>query len=463
MGRLSSLFPRRIAGQLAIVVVAAVVLGQFVNAAVILIGLEREPSEALRAGVGPVITVARLLGQSSGNREVAAAIAVGAARAHPNFEFALGQSAEMGASTAQAASPVIEFLQDELGSGFQVSAFDPGRPEELGVKIQLQRGMVLTASLPADIPARSPVGGPTVLILALAGPVLGFLTLWAARALLAPLARFASATERFGPDAPLPEQEPEEVQNTARVLTRMRDRIRDLTEDRAQLLAAVHDLRAPIIRLRLKSGFVEDEAVRAEMLFELDQVDAVIRTALSFIRNGRAQSLPPRADIAGILQTISRQFAEIGKDVTYQGPDHLLLEGESYDLQRAITILVENGVKRGRAVMLRLRPMSSTSVEITVEDDSAELADADHEDALDFLARGAAARARSDRHEEPGLSTARAAVQAFGGIMSFTDRASSGLIVRVELPAGSLFRSLPSSSPDASDPAEGSHAPPMSS
>jgi signal transduction histidine kinase len=58
------------------------------------------------------------------------------------------------------------------------------------------------------------------------------------------------AAENFTPNgdlAPLPERGPHEIRIAARALNQMRERIKNMIEERTHMLAAVsHDLRTPI-------------------------------------------------------------------------------------------------------------------------------------------------------------------------------------------------------------------------
>jgi signal transduction histidine kinase len=131
---------------------------------------------------------------------------------------------------------------------------------------------------------------------------IGLLGWWAARSLTLPLRSFARAAENFSPEgeiAPLPERGPYEIKTAARALNHMRERIKGLVDDRTRMLAAVgHDLRTPITRLRLRSEFIEDDSARAEMLRDLDQMNAMVESVLLFLQNGKAQGVMTTIDLA---------------------------------------------------------------------------------------------------------------------------------------------------------------------
>ena len=199
------------------------------------------------------------------------------------------------------------------------------------------------------------------------------LSRWAARGLTAPLKRFAHAAEEFSLDSdptPLAEVGPEEVRIASRALNRLQQRVKDLVKERTRMLAAIgHDLRTPITRLRLRAEFVEDEANRAEMLRDLGQMTRMIHSALSYFRYGQDPGRRTLVDLNSMLQTIRDQFADLGAAVSFEGPDHLLIRGHPDELLRAVTNLVENAAKFGTTTIMRARQAGADMVEIEVADD----------------------------------------------------------------------------------------------
>ena len=264
------------------------------------------------------------------------------------------------------------------------------------------------------------------------------LSLWAARALTAPLSAFAKAAENFsvnGAAPSLPERGPEEVRSVAKALNRMRERITTLIDDRTKMLAAIsHDLRTPITRMRLRAEFIDDEMHRHRMMSDLDQMRSMLESVLSFLRNDRRLEAMTLTDIASALQLVVDQFADIGHKVTYQGPEHAMATVRPDDLTRSITNLVENSVRYGALVTIRLATSADTAT-IEVEDDGPGISDARKDVMLEPFVRGDDARNMDETTGFGlGLSIARAIVLAHNGRLSMHDRQPHGLIVRIELP-----------------------------
>jgi signal transduction histidine kinase len=281
-------------------------------------------------------------------------------------------------------------------------------------------------------------GGPWIITLLFALISVTVLGLWAAYALAAPLSSFARAAENFSLDVagePLPERGPEEIRSVARALNRMHERIARLMSDRTKMLAAIsHDLRTPITRLRLRAEFIEDEGNRKRMLIDLDQMRSMLESVLSLLRNDRKIEAVTLVDIASTLQLVADQFGDMGHIVHYEGPLSATAVARPDELHRGVTNLVENAVRFGAEVTIRL-DISGTKLVIDVEDDGPGISDARKQEMLEPFVRGDDARTMDESTGFGlGLSIARAIALAHGGELSLHDREPHGLIVRMQLP-----------------------------
>jgi signal transduction histidine kinase len=306
------------------------------------------------------------------------------------------------------------------------------------VGIALPDGSLISARVLRDPRPRPFWAGSWIATLLFAIVSVSLLSLWAARALTAPLSAFAKAAESFsvnGAAAALPERGPEEIRFVAKALNRMRERITALIDDRTKMLAAIsHDLRTPITRMRLRAEFIEDEVHRHRMMSDLDQMRSMLESVLSFLRNDRKLEAMTLTDVASTLQLVADQFSDIGHKVSYEGPQHAMATVRPDDLTRSVTNLVENSVRYGALATIRLVASPDTAT-IEVEDDGPGISDARKEVMLEPFVRGDDARNMDDTTGFGlGLSIARAVALAHGGKLSLHDRQPHGLIVRIELP-----------------------------
>lgn len=257
--------------------------------------------------------------------------------------------------------------------------------------------------------------------------------LWAVRRATRPFAAFAAAAERLGVDVaapPMAETGPREVRRAAHAFNEMQGRIRRFVEDRTQMLAAIsHDLRTPITRLKLRAEFVEDEAERARMLADLDEMERMIAATLAFARDDARHEERRPVDVAALVQGLAEDLG-----ATYEGPDSLVAPARSMALKRAVANLLDNAVKYGAAARARVEPRGSDIV-VVVEDDGPGIPEADFERVFAPFVRLEASRNRDTGGTGLGLAVARAAARAHGGDIRLENRPEGGLRVTLSLPA----------------------------
>ena len=444
--------PKKAAGQIALLVVAAL-LAAHVLAAVMLLALREpwRPDERPGVAATRLSTVARLLDAAEpGERE---GILRAAARSLPTLRLAPWDGETPPAGTGDADDeiehhPLITRLRDGFGRALPVTDLSPGhdrgRTGLLQIGITTPAGARLRAVLPDDFP-RPPAQGPIIFTFVFLGVSLTLLSFWATRALTAPLAGLAAAAEAFGTaeePPPLPKRGPEEVLALARALDRMRTRLLRLLDDRTQMLAAIsHDLRTPITRLRLRAEFIEDERAREMTLRDLDQMNGLVESALSYVRDG--QGAPGGGettliDLASVVQTVCDGFSDVGAAVSLERTRHVLVRGRPDDLQRAITNLVDNAVKYGGGPRLVMGPAGSgdhPGVAVEVIDDGPGIPDAERSAMLQPFVRGDRARnLDSASGFGLGLSIVLAIVEGHGGRLRLENRPGGGFCARIELP-----------------------------
>ncbi|MDA9411576.1 ATP-binding protein [Bradyrhizobium sp. CCBAU 45384] len=421
-----------IGGQIAALVLASTVALHLVVTTAFLLSRPDRPDTS-PDGAHQLTDAALLLG--SARPDDRPRLVADLARAFPKLNLetlAPGAAAMVDDSEAQH----LRGIRRHLGRGYKVVQLAPeGDARRVGV--ELPDGTVIAGHVESG-PRPWFWGAPWLITLMTAFICITVLGLWAARALAAPLSSFAKAAENFSLDGtadPLPERGPEEIRSVARALNRMHERIARLMSDRTRMLAAIsHDLRTPITRLRLRAEFIADEGNRKRMLVDLDQMRSMLESVLSLLRNDRKIEAVTLVDIASTLQLIADQFGDTGHVVHYEGPPSATAAARPDDLHRGVTNLVENAVRFGAEVTIRL-DVSSTKLVIDVEDDGPGISDARKQEMLEPFVRGDDARTMDDATGFGlGLSIARAIALAHGGELSLHDRQPHGLIVRMQLP-----------------------------
>jgi signal transduction histidine kinase len=432
MRLLQKLMPRRIGSQIAVLIVVSLLLATVVTAAVFL--LRPASNESNRLAKPPQLAMTAKLLDTADTPEARADILRIARQGLPDLaELDLPISGHIKGPDDR----LMRELQADLGSRFAVFAVPPEGAHSEGprIAIRLPNGTVYAAQLVPQ-PERKAVAIGLLIFLII---VLTSVFLWAARVLTAPLRRFADAAERFSvdkSDAPLTESGPTEIRRLANALNGMRERIRGMVEDRMRMLAAVgHDLRTPITRLRLRAEDIENDLLRRQVIRDLDMMQHMVQSALSFLREEAVGACQlARTDLPSVVQALCDDFSDMGREFSLTCPRHLYVDCDPDQITRALANLVDNGLKFGSAVSVRVTD-GGREVFIDVEDDGPGIAAADKSRVTEPFYRGDAARGLGEHGGFGlGLSIVHSIVGAHHGRLELRDAAPQGLLARLVIP-----------------------------
>lgn len=257
------------------------------------------------------------------------------------------------------------------------------------------------------------------------------------RQTLLPMRRLAQAAERVGGDGAeeVPEGGPSEVRRVIRAFNKMQHRIHRMIEDRTQALAAVgHDLRTPLARLRLRADGVRDAALNEAIEADIGEMEAMISSLLAFL-GGDGDSEPRVAvDLAVLCETVVDDARDHGRDVHYQGPDHLEIVVRPVAIKRALVNLVENGLHHADRVWVTLEAQGDETV-VRVEDDGPGIPEEMLATVIQPFVRLDSARARDTVGLGLGLSIVARMADGERGSFHLSNRESGGLSAEIRLPS----------------------------
>ena len=440
------LLPRSLGGQLALLLVSALVAAQALGFAL----FTQERGSAYRAAyregaAARLVSLVQLIEDSPAELHARIAATASSAflrvaladtaqedeNAGPGAEAA---SARMAATLSRAPADIRVEIAGEPWWRGDDDTKPPRRPRWLGVSVRLQDGRWLNAA--TGRPRVPPLGGAVLAALVLSAVAVTVTAAVAARRLARPLRRLADAADRLGRGEmveALPEDGPEETRRTVRAFNQMRERLDRFVRDRTTMLAAVaHDLRTPITTLRLRAEFV-DEDTRTRMIETLDEMQAMAEAGLAFAK-GDADSEPTHlTDLAALVESVVEDLAEQGLDVVMEeGVERAVLPCRKGALRRALTNLVQNATRYGGARVRVTR--SGGDVCVTVDDDGPGIPPADLDRVFEPFVRLDPSRNHDTGGAGLGLSIARSTIRAHGGDVRLENRAEGGLRAVVTLP-----------------------------
>ncbi len=260
---------------------------------------------------------------------------------------------------------------------------------------------------------------------------LSLLALFFARRLTRPIRNFSDAVQAVGVNPqsePVREEGPRELRGAARAVNAMQARLRALIADRTKTLAAVaHDMRTPLMRLRLVAENASPEQ-RERMAKEIGEVEALVAGFIAFARDDPAEEPRVRIDLGALLQSIVDDCTEAGQVATYAGEERVVVTGQSLGLKRLFANLVGNALKYGERARIVLRREAGTII-VDVEDDGPGVPADQREHVFEPFVRLNEAAGGAGL----GLPAARSIARAHGGDIVILN-AEKGALLRVTLP-----------------------------
>jgi two-component system osmolarity sensor histidine kinase EnvZ len=256
-----------------------------------------------------------------------------------------------------------------------------------------------------------------------------------------PLRALAAAAGALGQGRypePVRETGASELRQVAEAFNRMSEDLRHNAGERAIVLAGLsHDLRTPLARLRLESELsIADEAVRAAVIADIEQMDAIISQFLDYAR-GEGDETPVDADINALVAQAACHHGRHGQasaaprlDLSTLPPARVRPKA----LTRAVVNLLDNARKYGAEPITLKTWRGHDEIVIDVADSGPGIPEAE----LERIKRPFT-RLESARTDTTGTGLGLAIVERIthlhGGRFDLLNRPEGGLTARLRLPA----------------------------
>ncbi|MBD1558028.1 HAMP domain-containing protein [Vibrio sp. S9_S30] len=235
---------------------------------------------------------------------------------------------------------------------------EPLNPPILVVQIELDinQWLYIAALLPAPYISLDDtiIGRDQLLFLVFSTTLLLLLTYLLVRRQVRPLKRLAKAANDMSVDVeqpPLVEEGASELVTATRAFNRMQSRINRYIADREHLFSAIsHDLKTPITRLRIRAELLENDQKRFKFNRDLDELEMMVKGALQCVRETDLHENNARVDLEDMLASIAESHNQESTNVFLPDTPILPVWGKPLAIKRALTNLIDNGVKYGHRV-----------------------------------------------------------------------------------------------------------------
>ncbi|HJS03288.1 MAG TPA: ATP-binding protein [Variovorax sp.] len=350
-----------------------------------------------------------------------------------NYRFMLGD----GVSGSPPESGISQEFADAIVNAlhpFEVVKVVQAAADDLRIQLRLTDGS------PVIVYARRvgmPVSNWVLWVLVLQLAVLALCAWFAVRLVTRPLARLAKAADELGPDLKgreLEEEGPSEVAHAARAFNAMQRRIAGYMAERVEILAAIsHDLQTPITRMRLRTEMMDNEKDQLKFRQDLDAMHALVKEGVTYAKTLHGATEPPcRVDADALLESMVADYGDAGQQVHLEGRIGGPIVTRPNALRRIIVNLVDNALKFGSEVRMRVRVDAGRLV-VAIVDNGPGIPPDQLEAVLKPFYRVESSRNRSTGGTGLGLAIAHQLATAMGAELSLHNRDEGGLEARIAM------------------------------
>lgn len=443
------LMPTSLAGQMAVLIGAALLMAQSVNIALLL--NEREKL-TLAQTEAPGISrfVAALSDVAEAPLERREAVVEDLSRRGADFALSadnpvaaeaqdLGLERRLAQALQEADVKVAGLAGAKLARPLLTRSSEPLPPDmrALLLAARLPDGTWVQGQLPT--PRRDPyltarlVGATALLYLIVLG-----VTVAIARWLARPLDELTYAAEHFAGRDAVPAislRGPADIRRLVAAFNDMNHRVLALLDEKDRMLGAIgHDLRTPLTSIRIRAESMEPEDERERLVATVDETIAVLEDILVLARTGRPREPFKVMDVSALVDTLAEEYRAMGRPVACVESPRAVAEVQPVLLRRALRNLIENALAYGGSATLDAAT-GDGEVRLIVRDDGPGLPEADLTRVLEPFVRGEASRNRETGGSGLGLAIASAVASGHGGRLTLANRPSGGLEATLHLPA----------------------------
>ncbi|MBP7927017.1 MAG: HAMP domain-containing protein, partial [Acinetobacter sp.] len=159
-----------------------------------------------------------------------------------------------------------------------------------------------------------------------------------------PLRRLQNAANNYSKTGKAPYLDtnhgPLEIRQVNQAFNHMVYTLEQTERDRQIMLAGIsHDLRTPLTRIRLTAEMLPDEFFREGLIYDVDDMDAILNQFISYMRDGSDEELTD-TNINSLLQELVVQFKPL--DIRFEAQELPVIPARSLSLKRLIANLINN-------------------------------------------------------------------------------------------------------------------------
>lgn len=266
-------------------------------------------------------------------------------------------------------------------------------------------------------------------------PIIAFMIIVTlVRQLNRPLKRLQNAANHYSDTGTAPflttNHGPLEIRQVNQAFNHMIYTLEQTEKDRKIMLAGIsHDLRTPLTRIRLTAEMLPDEFLREGLIYDVDDMDAILNQFISYMRDGSDEELSD-TDLNTLLQELAIQFQPLEIEFT---PQELpIIPARSLSLKRLIGNLINNSKRYGAEPIELAAYTLNQKIYISVADHGEGVPEDQIQNLMQPFVRGNAAR--TIQGSGLGLAIVKRIVDIHQGELILRNRKTGGFEAIISLP-----------------------------
>ncbi|MDC2996262.1 ATP-binding protein [Candidatus Pelagibacter sp.] len=211
----------------------------------------------------------------------------------------------------------------------------------------------------------------------------------------------------------------------------MRKRIIRHLNQRSEMLSGIsHDLRTPLTRIKLQLAFIKDKELSNKLSDDVIEMEKMLNEYLQFSKN-RSSEKGKKFNISKLLTDAIKKYNN--ENISTEITPNILFHGKKNLLNRSISNILDNSLKYGKIIKLKLKK-GNNNIIILVDDDGPGIPKNEYENVFKPFYKIDKSRSETKSSVGLGMSIASDIIQSHGGNIKLDKSSMNGLQVRITLP-----------------------------
>jgi len=249
-----------------------------------------------------------------------------------------------------------------------------------------------------------------------------------------PITKLAEASERFGRGEDIEEFRASgalEIRKAGLEFDKMRKRILRHLNQRSEMLSGIsHDLRTPLTRIKLQLAMIKDKDLSKRLSEDVDEMEKMLNEYLQFASTD-ARDKTETFDLSELVKNINNKYEN--PNIINDFDSQIYFNGRKNLIQRCINNLIDNSLKYGKKIVVKIKKQNSNIV-MSIDDDGPGVPKSEYQNIIKPFYKIDKSRSDSKSSVGLGLTISSDIAKSHGGDINFEKSKLGGLQVKISLP-----------------------------